>query len=245
MAKTGRTLKLRDYHSARPAVRSAFVREMFNVVAPTYDFLTRMLSFGRDGAWKRLLVRGLPERKRPRVLDLACGTGDLTLALARKYPFGTVTGLDWNAAMLARAASRRMPGNVSFVRRDMSRTRFRSAGFDLVTGGYALRNAPDLAAMLKEIHRLLKPGGVGAFLDFSKSPGRFAQAVSLFALRVWGGLWGVLLHGNPDIYAYIAESLQRFPDREALKRLVRETGFKRLSSMVLFFGFVEINFFEK
>jgi SAM-dependent methyltransferase len=119
------------------------------------------------------------------------------------------------------------------------------ASIDICTGGYALRNAPDLAATVAEIARVVRPGGVAAFLDFSRDPRAPVFLVHLMLLRIWGGLWGLLLHGNPRIYGYIAESLARFPDRKLLRALFAAHGFSEKNSCLRMFGMIEIVVFEK
>jgi demethylmenaquinone methyltransferase/2-methoxy-6-polyprenyl-1,4-benzoquinol methylase len=225
--------------------KRAFNLRLFDEVAPAYDRVTAWLSFGQDAVWKRLLVRTLPEIPRPAILDLACGTGDIALALTARFPAGRVVGLDLNPTMLACARNRPGIERVSLQLGDMNHTGFKAHEFDIITGGYALRNAPDLKSTLAEIHRVLKPGGRCAFLDFSKSPQWFVQKLSLGLLKFWGGLWGFVMHGNPDIYAYLAESLRHFPDRVQLRRMLAAAGFRNIASQVLFFGFIELVVFEK
>jgi demethylmenaquinone methyltransferase/2-methoxy-6-polyprenyl-1,4-benzoquinol methylase len=115
---------------------------------------------------------------------------------------------------------------------------------DVVTGSYALRNAPDLRVALREIRRILKPGGTAAFLDFSKSPNFLSQCFTYRLLKFWGGFWGLLLHGTPEVYAYIAESLDQFPDRAALRDLLTQEGFTNIQSQKFYFGIVELIVFE-
>ncbi|MFW6215617.1 MAG: class I SAM-dependent methyltransferase, partial [Alkalispirochaetaceae bacterium] len=113
-------------------------------------------------------------------------------------------------------------------------------GVDLVTGGYALRNAPDLDRLLAELARVLRPGGSLAILDFSRSSHRFPRELQLGILSFWGRLWGRLLHGNPEVYGYISESLRRFPSTPELEKRLREHGFNSLRSRSFFFGLVTI-----
>ncbi len=226
-------------HLETPGGKRFYNREVFAEIAPRYGFITRALSFWRDAAWKRDLIAALPDLKAPVSVDLACGTGDITALLARRYPNGLVMGLDITASMLS-LARRRALASVLFVRQDMSALGVAQASVDIVTGGYALRNAPDLDAALDEIRRVLKPGGWAAFLDFSRPPGRLAQRLQYWILRFWGGFWGLLLHGNWEVYGYIAESLKRHPDRNALRNLFRRKGFEVVSSRLYFFGVTEL-----
>ena len=243
------TERLADFDLQKPASKRDYNRRVFRAVAPRYAAVTWLLSFGWDALWKRSLVARLPHRppetrrtRRVRALDLACGTGDLTRLLARRYPGGRVEGLDLSPAMLARARRRRGPENVSYRLGDLHRLPYPAASFDLVTGGYALRNAPDLRRSLREVRRVLRPGGTAAFLDFNRSPRPWLGRLQVLALRWWGGLWGRLLHGNPEVYAYIAETLALFPDRARFEALLGELGFRRVRSRLPPGGFVSLTF---
>jgi demethylmenaquinone methyltransferase/2-methoxy-6-polyprenyl-1,4-benzoquinol methylase len=213
-------------------------KRLFRMVAPRYDAVTRVLSLGRDRVWKDRMVAALPPRAAPVCLDLACGTGDITLRLGAKYPGGLIIGLDLVAPMLARARARCRAPHVHFLRGDMGRIAVRSASVDIVTGGYALRNAGDLRKALAEIHRVLKPGGIASFLDFSRPRGKAPAWLESLLLSVWGGWWGLVFHGNPAVYAYIAASLARFPDRRELAALFRSHGLDVQASCLLFGGIV-------
>lgn len=224
---------------ADPGRKRELNEQLFGVVAPRYDAVTRVLSLGRDRVWKARMVAALPAVTAPFCLDLACGTGDISLRLAAKYPDGQVLGLDLTEAMLQRARARGAGSGVRFLRGDMGRTGLAPGSVDLVTGGYALRNAGDLGELLDEIRRVLKPGGTASFLDFSKPRGRFLQKVEHLVLKGWGGWWGWVFHRDPEVYAYIAESLARFPDRLQLSMRFRAHGFEVLSSTLYFFGIVQ------
>jgi ubiquinone/menaquinone biosynthesis methyltransferase len=224
---------------ADPDAKRALNREIFTAVAPRYDAITRLLSFHRDQAWKKRLVQALPAMATPVCLDLACGTGDLTVLVARKYPGGRVIGMDLTEAMLEIARPRPSPSSIEYLCRDMAHTGLPDASADIVTGGYALRNAGDLPAALAEIFRVLKPGGWAAFLDFSKPRFRLLQRLELSLLAFWGGWWGWAFHRNPGVYAYIAESLARYPNRPRIHQLFRDHGFAIRSSRLCFFGVLE------
>ncbi len=234
------TLKCSEY-IGQPEKKKYYNEQLFSVVAPKYDFITRALSLGRDGAWKRQLVNALPtDMPAPRCVDLACGTGDVCQLLADRYPHGTVIGIDLTEAMLQLAKQRKQPANLSFVQRDMCATGLESGSVDVVTGSYALRNSPDLEQALVEVRRILKPGGVAAFLDFSKPVTPSLQTAEYLLLKSWGSFWGVMLHGNHEVYAYIAESLAAFPDRAALRVCASRCGFTVTASRRFFLGVLEM-----
>ncbi len=246
MKKTSRfSPRLKDYDLRDPRSKREYNAKVFAAVAPRYGRITRLLSFGRDRAWKRILVDSLPAAAPLRVLDLACGTGDLARALARKYPAGQIVALDLSPEMIGRARQAGGPLRIRFALADMGRVPAPDALFDVITGGYALRNAPDLEGVLREIRRLLKPGGMGAFLDFSKSDKKARQAVQLFLLRLWGSIWGILFHRNPEVYGYIAASLRVFPDRRALVRMIERAGFRDVRCRLFFFGFTALITFRQ
>lgn len=233
-------LRFRDY-ADEPGRKKLYNEQLFSEVAPKYDFVTKALSLGRDAAWKKHLVETLPKKNTaPRCVDLACGTGDVSLLLADRYPNGSVTGIDLTASMLELAKQRKTPRNLTYMQGDMCHTGIESGSVDIVTGSYALRNAPDLDQAILEIKRILKPGGTAAFLDFSKPSLRLLQAAEYWLLTFWGSFWGVILHRNREVYAYIAESLAAFPDRTRLRECVTNHGFTVTTSRRFYFGVLEM-----
>ena len=237
---------LRRERLADPHSKRELNREIFDIAAARYDIITRVLSFGQDAAWKDRLIASLPARTSPVCVDLACGTGDLTRRLAVRFPDADVLGLDLNASMLALAGVRTVGvARIRYLQGDMGATGLDAESVDLVTGGYAIRNAGDLDEALQEIHRILKPGGIAAFLDFSKPAQPVWQQLELALLRFWGGLWGLLFHRSPGVYMYIAESLQRFPDRKQLAEKFRAHGFDVVSSKLHFCGIMQRVVLEK
>ena len=214
-------------------------------MAKRYDRITAILSWGRDRVWKKKLVSKLPVPLRGTIVDLACGTGDITVALAKHYPQCIIVGVDLTHGMLKIARDTSQAKNVYFVMQDMSVVGIKDKSVDIVTGGYALRNAPDLDQTLCEIFRVLKPGGKAFFLDFSKSHHSGLQNLGYVILKIWGSIWGIFFHKNPDIYGYIAESLRTYPDRRTLKNKVLSHGFTDFHSSTFFLGLIEIFDFRK
>lgn len=232
------TLQSRDYLGT-PEGKKFYNEQLFTEVAPTYDRITRWMSMGRDIAWKRSMIRALPDFRPSACLDLACGTGDFTRMLRERYPEAPVTGLDLTPSMLDLARTLTNNPGIDYRVGDMGALPFPDASFDLVTGGYALRNAPDLPRAIAEIRRVLRPGGTCAFLDFSKPASPAGQAVGYTLLKSWGSLWGWLLHRNPDVYGYIAESLRAYPDRRALRECFRASGLEVVASRRFYGGLLE------
>lgn len=229
---------------ASPGHKRDYNEGLFTRVAEEYDLVTRAMSFGRDPVWKRRLAALLPDQSEPRCVDLACGTGDVTFELARRFPDGEIVGLDLTPAMVEVARRRNDTPQVSFRIGDMCRTDFPDGWADVVTGSYALRNAPVLEDALREIHRILRPGGHAAFLDFSKSPSPWLARMQMPLLKCWGGLCGLIFHGKPE-HAYIAESLRQFPDRHRLRAILAAAGFEILESRDCFGGMLSILLLRK
>ena len=158
---------------------------------------------------------------------LATGTGDIAYSLAARG--ARVVGLDITPRMIELAAAKRTPaGSCTFVVGDMLALPFPDRAFDLVTTGYGLRNVPDLHAAVDEIARVLAPGGVALSLDFNRPGNRVVRQAYLLYLTIVGSLLGWILHGNPDTYRYIPESIRNYP------------GAKAVASMLTHFGFVEV-----
>jgi ubiquinone/menaquinone biosynthesis methyltransferase len=237
-------LKIGD-HLENPERKKYYNERVFSEIAPRYDFITGVLSFGRDAAWKRALISLLPSHESPVCVDLACGTGDISFLLAGKYARGRIAGLDITELMLDIARHRNTHPNVSFVNQDMGSLEIVSESVDIITGGYALRNAPNLETVIDEISRVLKPRGVAAFLDFSKPGANIPQKMEYWCLKIWTGLWGVLLHRNHEVYSYIAESLDRFPDRRHLRNMFQQKGFSVIDSRLFFGGITELLVVQK
>lgn len=237
-------LKIRD-HLDVPERKRFYNERHFAEAAPRYDVATRAMSLFRDASWKARLVEALPPVRAPLCVDIACGTGDVAFLLAERYPEGRVAGLDIAEPMLAIARDRNRSPNLRFLRQDMCAIDFPEESADIVTGSYALRNAPDLPRAVGEIRRILKPGGTAAFLDFSKPRAGCFRIPQRILLRTWCGLWGLLLHGNHEVHGYIAASLAAYPDRNALLAYFRENGFALVSSQRFFLGITELLVFRR
>jgi demethylmenaquinone methyltransferase / 2-methoxy-6-polyprenyl-1,4-benzoquinol methylase len=192
---------------------------MFDRIAPVYDTMNRIMTAGLDARWRRLAAKAVV-RPGDRVLDAACGTGDLAIA-GRKVGAGKVTGLDFSAAMLGRA--RRKAPELEWIEGDMLALPFADATFDAATVGFGVRNVADLELALRELHRVLRPGGRVAILEITQPRGPLKPFYSLWFDRVVP-LLGKLLPGG-SAYSYLPESVKRFPNAESLAGLMRACGF--------------------
>jgi demethylmenaquinone methyltransferase/2-methoxy-6-polyprenyl-1,4-benzoquinol methylase len=209
---------------AAPDSKRRYVRRLFGTIADRYDFITRFLSFGRDGAWKIRLVALAGLRADERVLDLACGTGDIAFEAARCG--ARVVGLDITPRMVELARAKRGAGHpIAWVVGDMTSLPVMSTSFDVITTGYGLRNVPDLPRALAEIHRVLRPGGRICSLDFNRPDAVWLRAVYLSYLTVVGSVLGWVLHRDPDTYRYISASIRRYPGAHGVVRMMVTAGF--------------------
>ena len=224
-----------------PERKRQYVRSLFATIADRYDLITVLLSGGLDKRWKRRLVTEIPSPANASVLDLACGTGDIAFEVAAAG--SRVVGLDITPRMvrLASLKPQRFRHRVSFVTGDMMALPMRDESFDVVTTGYGLRNVPDLAGALAEIHRVLRPGGLLLSLDFDRPTNRIVRSVYLTYLTVVGSALGAVLHGDPDTYRYIPESIQRYPGAAGVCALARKTGFGHCAHSPVLGGFLALH----
>jgi ubiquinone/menaquinone biosynthesis methyltransferase len=229
---------------ASPSAKRRYVRTLFATIAERYDLITVVLSYGLDRRWKRRLADLAAVQPGQRALDLACGTGDIAIEIARRG--GRVVGLDVTPRMidLARVKSASGPGLASpptFLVGDMMALPFEDASFDLVTAGYGLRNVPLIPPAAAEILRVLRPGGRLLSLDFDRPQRRVVRWVYLGYLTVFGSVLGLVLHGDADTYRYIPESIRRYPGASGLSRLLTEAGFSDATHRSVLGGLLAIS----
>jgi demethylmenaquinone methyltransferase / 2-methoxy-6-polyprenyl-1,4-benzoquinol methylase len=198
------------------------VRTMFDRIAPVYDVMNRVMTAGLDRRWRRLTVEAVVQPG-ARVLDACCGTGDLAVAAEREG--GVVTGLDFSPEMLVRA--RRKSSTVEWVEGDLLRLPFADGSFDVATVGFGVRNVADLAAGLRELRRVLRPGGRLAVLEITQPRGALRPFFSLWFDRVVPVL-GRLLPGG-SAYTYLPASVRRFPGAEDVAAELVAAGFSDVS----------------
>jgi demethylmenaquinone methyltransferase/2-methoxy-6-polyprenyl-1,4-benzoquinol methylase len=208
------------------------VREMFGRVAPRYDFLNHFLSLGRDIAWRNTTARELRatlSQPGSVAVDVCCGTGDLALALAR-YSAGKVLGADFSRPMLdrARAKARTSRRAVHFLEADTLQLPFADASLDVVSAAFGYRNLADYARGLREMHRVLKPGGWAAILEFSSVRWPVFGPVFRFYFHHILPPLGTWISGVRGPYQYLPQSVALFPDQEQLAAALRETGFAQV-----------------
>jgi demethylmenaquinone methyltransferase/2-methoxy-6-polyprenyl-1,4-benzoquinol methylase len=210
------------------------VRSMFDRIAPVYDAMNRVMTAGLDRRWRRLT---LAETVRPgdRVLDACCGTGDLAIGAHRLG--ADAVGVDFSAAMLDRAR-RKGPG-VEWVQADVLQLPFADASFDAATVGFGVRNVEDLEAGLRELRRVLKPGGRLGILEITTPRGPLAPFYRLWFDRIVP-LLGKVLPGGAA-YTYLPASVRRFPLPEDLSALLERCGFAAVRFRLFAGGIVALH----
>jgi demethylmenaquinone methyltransferase/2-methoxy-6-polyprenyl-1,4-benzoquinol methylase len=231
--------------------RAAKVRDLFSRIAPRYDLINDLQSFGLHRYWKRRVVRLARPQPGLRALDLCCGTGDLALALARRG--AEVAGLDFSEPMLATADRRfhatRDTRHASpaprFVRGDAQRLPFSDHSFDIVTVGYGLRNLANWETGLREMRRVANPGGRLVVLDFGKPDNALWRGLYFGYLKLFVPWLGRVFCGSAGAYAYILESLQHYPAQHVVAGKMRELGLVNVTVFSLLGGAMSINYGEK
>ncbi len=197
------------------------VESMFDRIAPVYDAMNRVMTAGLDRRWRRLTVEAVV-RPGDHVLDGCCGTGDL--AIAASEVGGDVVGLDFSERMLERA--RRKSKSVEWVRGDLLDLPFDDGSFDAATVGFGVRNVADLERALRELRRVLRPGGRLAILEITQPRGIWRPFFSLWFDRVVPLVGKVLPGGRA--YTYLPASVRRFPGAEELTAVLETCGFADL-----------------
>jgi demethylmenaquinone methyltransferase / 2-methoxy-6-polyprenyl-1,4-benzoquinol methylase len=228
-------------------MKGGFVRDMFASIAPRYDLTNRVLTGGLDERWRRRAIALLAPPPQARVLDCCCGTGDLVLHLLRVQPSLEVTGIDFCAPMLDRARMRADAAhrNATFVEGDVMEMPFEPEAFDGATMGFSLRNVVDVDVTLREILRVLRPGGRFVNLDVSKAPNRaFKRFFDLYFYRIVP-LVGGIVGGSRMAYAYLPNSLTHHPNAPELRARFERAGFADAGFLSLMGGAIAVHFGTK
>ena len=227
-----------------PAANKAdTVKRVFDSVAERYDVMNDLMSLGLHRAWKAFAISVARPKRGERVLDIATGSGDLAVALARKtFPGGEVWISDINRRMLERGRDRLLDRGLQLpaVQCDAERLPFPSGHFDCVTVGFGLRNMTHKEAALAEMARVLKPGGRLVVLEFSKVWKPLERAYDWYSFKVLPWL-GDKVAGDADAYRYLAESIRLHPDQAALAEMLRKAGLADVEVFNLAAGVVAIH----
>jgi len=238
--------------SSPPGTRSAVSEElahqspeaiaaMFGRVAPRYDLLNHLLAGGNDLYWRWHLVRAVRRQRPARVLDLATGSGDVLLALRRQRAFTEhAAGADFCLPMLRQARAKQAP---NLLAADALRLPFPAGSYDAITIAFGLRNLADRMAGLREMRRILRPGGCAYILEFSH-PGAWLAPLYFWYLRHLMPLYAQLFTREKGAYQYLGESIEAFPRQPELAEMLRGVGFRNVRWINLTLGIVALHVAE-
>jgi len=229
--------------------RAAKVNQLFASIAPRYDRINDLQSFGMHHRWKDRLVKLAGLKPGDHALDVCCGTGDITERLAATG--AVTTGLDFTGEMLdvARARSAatpnpkpQTPNLLTYLQGDAMRLPFDENAFDAVTVGFGLRNLAEWETGLREMHRVAKPGGRLLVLDFGRPDNALWRTLYFAYLRMIVPVYGKLFCGNGSAYAYILESLKAYPAQRGVERSMHELKCRDVRVIQFFGGAMSINY---
>jgi demethylmenaquinone methyltransferase / 2-methoxy-6-polyprenyl-1,4-benzoquinol methylase len=234
-------------NSLHPSGKAAQVRAMFSEIAPRYDFLNHALSLNIDKRWRRFVIKKVEQRlRRPGAvaLDLCCGTADLALELGAIAP---TIGIDFCRPMLevgrSKVQASRLP--IDLVEGDALCVPVREGSVDVVTVAFGLRNVESVEQGIKELFRLLKPGGRAAVLEFSRPQiPIFCQLFQFYFTKILPKI-GNAISGSRFAYQYLPDSVKQFPDQKTLARMMQSFGFSDVSYYNLFGGVAALHIGDK
>ena len=217
------------------------VEAMFNAIAKSYDLNNRVHSMGQDQGWRRAAVKMAQVKAGDKVLDCACGTGDLSFAFADAK--AQVTGLDFTAGMLevakekAKACAKEDWKAVAFIQGDAMALPFAAASFDVVSIAFGIRNVSDPAKAFAEFHRVLKPGGRLVVLEFSEPQNGFLKwAYGFYFKHIMPRTAALIARDTSGAYKYLPRSVQTFLSREGMVKMYETAGFRGVAQRALTFG---------
>ncbi|MFO0558898.1 MAG: bifunctional demethylmenaquinone methyltransferase/2-methoxy-6-polyprenyl-1,4-benzoquinol methylase UbiE [Polyangiales bacterium] len=206
--------------------------QMFDRIAQRYDLLNRVISLGIDQRWRRRTVESLQLTAGHRVLDLATGTGDLAIMIAKTHPEVTVVGSDPSEGMLSvgrdKITASNLTSRVVLEGGDAQALPYKDQSFDAVTMAFGIRNVPDRAKALREIARVVKPGGRIAILELSEPRSGIMGPLARFHVHTVVPTLGALLSGSKE-YRYLQESIAKFPSPEDFASLMRDNDHEMIA----------------
>ena len=225
------------------------VREMFDNIAPKYDLLNHTLSMSIDRVWRRRVVGEVRRAKPGRILDVATGTGDLAIAMARRIRDVQVLGVDLSEQMLAVARrkieARGLDGRIVLDRGDAERLAVADASVDVATVAFGVRNFGDLGAGLRELARTIKPGGKVVILEFSRPRNRVFRALyEFYSYKILPRIGG-LVSRDKRAYEYLPASVREFPAPEEFMAMMARAGFRNCRARSQSFGIAQIYIGER
>ena len=225
------------------------VRSMFDAIAVRYDALNHLLSMGVDRSWRRKVVRRVHAAKPATILDLATGTGDLAIMLARECEQSAVTGIDLSEQMLAigrqKVSQAGLEQRITLMQGDAENLPAEDNSFDAVTVAFGVRNFEDLARGVAEIHRVLRPGGIVCVLEFGMPRNKiFGTLYRFYFHRVLPAVGRMISH-DKSAYTYLPQSVDEFPYGEKFRGMLLQAGFTDCRITNLWGGIAQIYYGRK
>ncbi|MFW5734811.1 MAG: ubiquinone/menaquinone biosynthesis methyltransferase [Oceanidesulfovibrio sp.] len=242
MTEPQQELEAKETHAGK-------VRAMFGRISRWYDFLNHALSLGLDIHWRRVLVREAePPEGRGHIVDLAAGTLDVTVMLAKRYPNARITAADFSKPMLDQGAAKirkhGLGGRVATVLADGRRLPFAESSAACMTVAFGIRNIKPRQDAYEEVLRVLEPGGRFLILEFGSGEKRILRGVYNLYLNHLLPLAGRIVSGDKDAYQYLADTIRAFPDKRALARELLDAGFETVFCLPLSWGIVNLHVAE-
>lgn len=220
--------------------KTSQVRQMFDNIAPAYDFMNRAMTFGIDKLWRRTAIKKIASLHPASILDIATGTGDLAIGLARKLPEAKITGVDVSAGMLEIAQCKiekaALTTRVELRVADGTKLPFPNDSFDCITIAFGIRNFQDILKGYNEFHRVLKPGGTLVVIELSIPANPVVKSIYKVYTRTLVPLAGRLISHDSRAYSYLPESIAAVPQREDMLELLLRSQFVDVSFRSLFPG---------
>jgi len=231
------------------AERISMVKEIFSTITGKYDFLNRFLSLRRDVAWRNFAAKKMRFFQTNRYLDVACGTGDLSIAAAIKYPQISVTGIDFVPAMVEVAKNKvqkkKLADRITLMQGDALQLPFEDNSFDVAGIAFGIRNIPDRTRALSEMLRVTVPGGQVMVLEMTFVQNRFFRLIYYFYLNYLLPAFAKVFSKNPAAYYYLADSIMNFPSPDKLAKIMEESGMVTVEKYPLTFGITWLHVGEK
>ncbi len=221
------------------------VQKMFDDIAPSYDLMNRVMTMGQDQGWRRFVVKKAGDPGSGLVLDLATGTGDIAALMEKQYPKGHHVGADFSLNMLSEAKKRFSDQAIDWQASDANNLPYKDNSFESVTFGYLLRNVDDSFVVLREIHRVLKPGGRVVCLDTTPPEKNFIYPFIRFYFRFGIPLLGRFIASDEAAYSYLTGSTMGFHKAEELAAIFREAGFLDVDYKKFMMGTIGIHWGQK
>lgn len=221
--------------------KATYVNQMFGGIAGRYDLMNRLMTFGQDVRWRRLLVHATVLPNDGRLLDIATGTGDIALEVLRQRPQAKVVAADFSLPMMEAGRTKPQSQRLAWLGADTFHLPFEDDSFDAVTSGFLLRNVVDVVAALAEQRRVVRPGGHVVSLETSPPPANLLRPAIDVHLRTVIPLLGRLVSGSGQAYRYLPQSSLAFMEPEELAEVFRAAGLREVRYKRLMFGTIAIH----